>query len=183
MLICLHCGSGMIATTREWVSRYGWATRRRCLKCGRDKIEDTGSNTHGTSPLQTGEKIAKEARMGKSGTCKFEGCTKKTLAGGYCYRHYKVVHGHRYEGGKINHKGGNIEMAGNEEKICVRVKPEVLAERIAQGKVKAPLDSAIPLIRIFLDPELLEKLTAAAKKEYRTPELHAAWILDKELSA
>jgi len=28
----------------------------------------------------------KEARMGKYGTCKFEGCTKKILAGGYCYR-------------------------------------------------------------------------------------------------
>lgn len=85
MLKCLHCGSYMIVTTREWVSGHGWTIRRRCLKCGRDKIEDT----------QTGEKIAKEARMGKSGTCKFEGCTKKTLAGGYCYRHYKQVHGHR----------------------------------------------------------------------------------------
>lgn len=95
MLKCLHCGSYMIATTREWVYGHGWTIRRRCLKCGRDKIEDTGSNSHDTSPLQTGEKIAKEARMGESGTCKFEGCTKKILVGGYCYRHYKQVHGHR----------------------------------------------------------------------------------------
>jgi hypothetical protein len=147
----------MIATTREWVSRHGWTFRKRCVKCGRDKIEDTGSNSHGTSPLQTGEKIAKEKTMSKSGICKFEGCTKKILAGGYCYRHYKEVNGHPYKGGVRNHKGGNIEMPekNNQEPI--------------------------PLFRIFLDPELLEKLTDAAKREYRTPELHAAYLIDKAL--
>lgn len=169
MFKCLHCGSHMIATTREWVSRYGWATRRRCLKCGRDKIEDTGSNTHGTSPLQTGEKIAKEKTMSKSGICKFEGCDKRILAGGYCYRHYKTVHGHKYEGGQKNHKGGNIRMT-TEQKII----PAAEATQV---------DPPIPLIQLFLYPELLEKLTARAKAEYRTPEQQAAYILHKELSA
>ena len=157
MLKCLHCGSYMIATTREWISKHGWTFRKRCLKCGRDKIEDTGNNSHGTSPLQTGEKIRQEERMGKKGICKFEGCTKKILAGGYCYRHYEVVNGHPYKGGQKNHKGGNIEMPekNNQEPI--------------------------PLFQIFLDPELLDRLTAAAKREYRTPELHAAYLIDKAL--
>ena len=157
MLVCLHCGSGMIATTREWVSRHGWTIRRRCLKCGRDKIEDTGSNTHGTSPLQTGEKIAKEASMGKSGVCKFEGCTKNILAGGYCYRHYEVVNGHKYEGGLRNHKGGNIEVPGKDNQ------------------------QPIPLIQLFLYPELLDRLTKAAKAEWRTPEGQAAYLIEKGL--
>jgi len=157
MLVCLHCGSGMIATTREWVSRHGWTIRRRCLKCGRDKIEDTGSNSHDTSPLQTGEKIAKEKTMSKSGICKFEGCTKKTLAGGYCYRHYKQVHGHPYTGGLKNHKGGNIEV---------------------QGKGN---QEPIPLIQLFLYPELLDRLTKAAKAEWRTPEGQAAYLIEKAL--
>ena len=157
MLVCLHCGSGMIATTREWVSRHGWTFRKRCVKCGRDKIEDTGSNSHDTSPLQTGEKIAKEARMSKSGICKFEGCTKKVLAGGYCYRHYKTVHGHPYKGGQKNHKGGNIEV------------PEKSNQQ------------PIPLIQLFLYPELLDKLTKAAKAEWRTPEGQAAYLIEKAL--
>lgn len=162
MLICLHCGSGMIATTREWVSRHGWTIRRRCLKCGRDKIEDTGSNTHGTSPLQTGEKIAKEANMGKSGICKYEGCDKVRLAGGYCYRHYKEVNGHPYRGGQKNHKGGNIRMT-TEQKII--------------PAAEATQADPIPLIQLFLDPELLEKLTARAKAEYRTPEQQANFYI------
>ena len=168
MLICLHCGSGMIATTREWVSRHGWTIRRRCLKCGRDKIEDTGSNSHDTSPLQTGEKIRQEERMGKKGICTFAGCDKRILAGGYCYRHYKEVNGHPYKGGLKNHKGGNIEM------------PKI-PERIVLGRVKAESADPVPLFRIFLDPELLDKLTAAAKKEWRTPEGQAAYLIEKGL--
>ena len=95
--------------------------------------------------------------MGKSGTCKFEGCTKKTLAGGYCYRHYKQVHGHPYTGGLKNHKGGNIEV---------------------QGKGN---QEPIPLIQLFLYPELLDRLTKAAKAEWLTPEGHAAYLIEKAL--
>ena len=96
--------------------------------------------------------------MVKKGKCKFEGCDKQILAGGYCYRHYKEVNGHPYKGGLKNHKGGNIEMPekNNQEPI--------------------------PLFRIFLDPELLEKLTKKAKEEFRTPEQQAAYMLSKELA-
>jgi hypothetical protein len=54
------------------------------------------------------------------------------------------------------------------------------------GKVEpkpAVSETGIPLFQIFLDRDLLDKLTARAKAEYRTPELEAAYILHKELSA
>lgn len=103
------------------------------------------------------EIVKKEENVGKYGTCKFEGCTKKILAGGYCYRHYKEVNGHPYTGVFKNHKGGNIEVPekGNQEPI--------------------------PLIQLFLYPELLDKLTKAAKAEWRTPEGHAAYLIEKAL--
>jgi len=146
----------MIATTREWVSRHGWTIRRRCLKCGREKFEER-ENPAKVIRKEVLEIVKKEENVGKKGKCRFDGCDKQILAGGYCYRHYKEVNGHPYKGGVRNHKGGNIEMPekNNQEPI--------------------------PLFRIFLDPELLDKLTAAAKREYRTPELHAAWLIDKAL--
>ena len=179
MLVCARCGSGSIVLDRENIPGVGWIERPKCLKCGRDKIEDTGSNSHDTSPLQTGEKIRQEERMGKKGICTFAGCDKRILAGGYCYRHYKEVNGHPYKGGQKNHKGGNIEVP----EPRVRVKPEVLAERIVLGRVKPLPDSATPLFRIFLDPELLDRLTKRAKKEYRTPEQQAAYLIEKALEA
>jgi hypothetical protein len=175
MLICLHCGSGMIATTREWVSKHGWTIRKRCVKCGRDKIEDTGSKSHGTSPLQTGEKIAKEASMGKSGICKYEGCDKVRLAGGYCYRHYKEVNGHPYTGGLKNHKGGNIEMTD----VRVRVKPEVLAERMAQELTEASEQRTVVVV---VDSGLFDRLTTQAKASFRDVNQQAAYILHKALN-
>jgi hypothetical protein len=39
----------------------------------------------------------------------------------------------------------------------------------------------IPLIQLFLYPKLLEALTAAAKKEWRTPEGQAAYLIEKGL--
>jgi formate dehydrogenase assembly factor FdhD len=41
------------------------------------------------------------------------------------------------------------------------------------------MQQSVPLFTIFLDPELLDALTEAAKKAYRTPELHAAYLIDK----
>ena len=110
--------------------------------------------------------------MGKSGICKYEGCDKVRLAGGYCYRHYKEVNGHPYRGGLKNHKGGNIEVPD----VRVRVKPEVLAERMAQGKIKTAE------IVVVVDLSLFEKLSAQAKASFRDVNQQAAYILHKELS-
>jgi hypothetical protein len=157
VLVCAHCGSGSIIPEKEFVYGQGWIERPKCLKCGREKFEER-ENPAKIIRTELVERVKEEAKvMGNSGKCKFEGCDKSRLAGGYCYRHYKEVNGHPYRGGQKNHKGGNIEMPekNNQEPI--------------------------PLFRIFLDPELLEKLTDAAKREYRTPELHAAWLIDKAL--
>lgn len=71
MLICLHCGSGMIATTREWVSRHGWTIRRRCLKCGRGKFANIDNS-------KQEEKVMAHLR------CKHDGCDKGGAIQGYC---------------------------------------------------------------------------------------------------
>jgi len=177
VLICAHCGSGSIIPEKEFVYGQGWITRPKCLKCGREKFVEA-ENPATIIRTELAERVKEEAKvMGNSGICKYEGCDKVRLAGGYCYRHYKQVNGHPYKGGLRNHKGGNIEVP----EPRVRVKPEALAERIVLGRVKPLPDSATPLFRIFLDAELLEKLTAAAKREYRTPELHAAYLIDKAL--
>ena len=104
--------------------------------------------------------------MSKSGICKFEGCDKQILAGGYCYRHYKEVNGHPYKGGLKNHKGGNIRMT---------------TEQNIVPAASATQADPVPLIQLFLYPELLEKLTKAAKAEWRTPEGQAAYLIEKAL--
>ena len=157
MLVCAHCGSGSIIPEKEFVYGKGWIERPKCLKCNRDKFVER-ENPAKIIRTELVERVKEEATMAKSGQCKFEGCDKRILAGGYCYRHYKEVNGHPYTGVFKNHKGGNIEVPekGNQEPI--------------------------PLFQIFLDPELLDKLTAAAKREYRTPELHAAYLIEKALN-
>jgi transcription elongation factor Elf1 len=166
---CSKCGRTdfvEVITDREKIS-----AEYHCAFCGNyavlgvptrwgfvEVVKDTVEKIEPTECKPKLEIVKKEARMGKYGTCKFEGCTKKILAGGYCYRHYKEVNGHPYTGVFKNHKGGNIEVPekGNQEPI--------------------------PLIQLFLYPELLDKLTAAAKREYRTPELHAAYLIEKALN-
>ena len=156
MLVCAHCGSGSIIPEKEFVYGQGWIERPKCLKCGREKFEER-ENPAKVIRKEVLEIVKKEENVGKKGKCKFEGCDKQILAGGYCYRHYKLANGQPYRGGQKNHKGGNIEV------------PEKSNQE------------PVPLFQIFLDPELLDKLTAAAKREYRTPELHAAYLIDKAL--
>gem|GEM_PF-6978567 len=175
MLICIHCGSGMIATTREWVSRHGWTIRRRCLKCGREKFEER-ENPAKVIRKEVLEIVKKEENVGKKGKCRFDGCDKQILAGGYCYRHYKEVNGHPYTGGLKNHKGGNIEMTD----VRVRVKPEVLAERMAQELTEASEQRTVVVV---VDSGLFDRLTTQAKASFRDVNQQAAYILHKELSA
>jgi hypothetical protein len=168
MLKCARCGSSSIVPDTEMLPGVpGWHRYEKCLMCGcREFVEIENPATIIRTELV--ERVKEEAKVAKSGICKYEGCDKVRLAGGYCYRHYKEVNGHPYKGGLKNHKGGNIRMT-TEQKVI--------------PAASATQADPIPLFRIFLDPELLEKLTARAKAEYRTAEQQAAYILHKELSA
>jgi predicted nucleic-acid-binding Zn-ribbon protein len=168
MLKCARCGSSSIVPDTEMLPGVpGWHRYEKCLMCGcREFVEIENPATIIRTELV--ERVKQEAKVAKSGICKYEGCNKSRLAGGYCYRHYKEVNGHPYKGGQKNHKGGNIRMT-TEQKVI--------------PAASATQADPIPLFRIFLDPELLEKLTARAKAEYRTAEQQAAYILHKELSA
>lgn len=166
MLVCAHCGSGSIILEKEFVYGQGWIERPKCLKCSREKFVER-ENPAKIIRTELVERVKEEAKtMGKSGQCKFEGCDKVRLAGGYCYRHYKEVNGHPYKGGLKNHKGGNIEMPGK-----------------VQDMVTVEVHSEGPFVIVRLEPETIEALRKRAKAEYRTAEQQAAYILHKELSA
>lgn len=93
---CSKCGRTdfvEVITDREKIS-----AEYHCAFCGNYAVlgvptrwgfVEVVKDTVKTKPEKEGK------TMSKSGICKFEGCTKKILAGGYCYRHYKEVHGHR----------------------------------------------------------------------------------------
>jgi len=184
VLVCTHCNSQSVVYDQEYVTGTGWISRPRCLKCGRGKFANIDNS-------KQGEKVMAYLR------CKHDGCDKGGAIQGYCNNHFaekygitasqykaekrgrsedplevagrvldkasekrkleKEVNGHPYTGGLKNHKGGNIEVPekGNQEPI--------------------------PLIQLFLYPELLDRLTKAAKAEWRTPEGQAAWLIDKAL--
>jgi hypothetical protein len=189
MLVCAHCGSGSIIPEKEFVYGQGWITRPKCMKCGRDKFVER-ENPAKIIRTELAERVKEEEKtMGKSGQCKFEGCDKVRLAGGYCYRHYKEVNGHPYKGGLKNHKGGNIEVKGKGPEgikaVVGGVKNNTTFEKLPpiETALVGEERTATPLFQIFLDPELLEKLTARAKAEYRTPEMHAAYLIEKALEA
>jgi predicted nucleic-acid-binding Zn-ribbon protein len=188
MLKCARCGSSSIVPDTEMLPGVpGWHRYEKCLMCGcREFVEIENPATIIRTELV--ERVKQEAKVAKSGICKYEGCNKSRLAGGYCYRHYKEVNGHPYKGGQKNHKGGNIRMTTEQKVIpaasATQADPIVWMEQAKQFEDHIdPNGLNIILFRIFLDPELLEKLTARAKAEYRTAEQQAAYILHKELSA
>jgi len=46
-------------------------------------------------------------------------------------------------------------------------------------EVKQTEPEPVPLLQVFLDPELLVRLIKKAKEEYRTAEMHAIYLIDK----
>ncbi len=152
----------------------------------------------------TVKKITKEEKTMPKPTCSREGCREPSEAAYLCKGCFKDQYGITVEEYRTNkrHRTDSVSAVAarvkGEEKTmpmkegnpnldvgAVRPAPPPPPPKSAPLRVEAKQaePDPIPLFQIFLDPELLEKLAAAAKKEYRTPELHAAWILDKELSA
>lgn len=122
-------------------------------------------NSTGTSPLQTGEKIRQEARMVTEKALRKAGITKE-----------------QYKANKL-WKTESVTSVATRVKGTTVVAEDIPFEPRPAKEAKPPEQEKIHLFQIFLDPRLLEKLTARAKAEYRTPEQQAAYILHKELSA
>lgn len=137
--------------------------------------------------------------------CKYPGCDKLGAVAGYCNNHFREFYGitaEQYRAEKRARKEDPREVAKRikadnlltlekkekpmskkasnpspEEAGATRPAPPPAPPKPAtSGTVMAQPNC--PLLQIFLDPELLEALTSAAKKAYRTPELHAAYLID-----
>lgn len=172
MLSCARCGSTSIVPDFEYIVGQGWTSQPKCMKCGCKRFvqgegtvrkEAQQEQTAGTSPLTVFEK---EEPMAKK--CSVSGCDKKSWLKGLCYKHYREKYGEY-----VPEKKGNGV-----------VLPKA-AHNKATEEFAYPVRPAepIPPIQLFLYPELLDKLTKAAKKEWRTPEGQAAYLIEKALEA
>jgi len=163
---------------QEYVTGTGWISRPRCLKCGRGKFANIDNS-------KQEEKVMAYLR------CKHDGCDKGGAIQGYCNNHFAEKYGitaSQYKAEKRGRSEDPLEVAGRVlEKASEKRKLE--AEQDAPGLIKKAPDPAaekgnqepIPLIQLFLYPELLDRLTKAAKAEWRTPEGQAAYLIEKGL--
>lgn len=130
-------------------------------------------------------KPEKEKKMGKP-KCIIEGCEKLLAAVHLCEDHFREQYGITVEEYKANKRHRTETPA----MVAARLKGEksMLKKEKQPAKPPAPPvtgipatenDGPVPILQIFLYPELLEKLTAAAKKEWRTPEGQAAYLIEK----
>ena len=202
MLVCSRCGSQSIVPEQKYVVGVGWVSYPKCLKCGSVKVEERWNEVK-QEPQQAQEAasspmtvLKKEERMTRK-KCSYPGCDKGSWLKGLCHKHYIEKYG-EYVPVK---KGNGVVLPKEEPRV--RVKPEAIERAVAEGRItpekgarllkegheKAKEEFAyqvsppepIPLIQLFLYPELLEALTAAAKKEWRTPEGEAAYLIEKGL--
>lgn len=146
-------------------------------------------DSSGSSPLQVGESLKPKKEKPVKKKCSHPGCEKDVWVKGLCHKHYKEEHGEYVP----RYKGNGVVVPKKEARVTL--KPEAIQKAVDEGRIsqekgarllnettgQVMQQEAVPLFHIFLDHELLEALTEAAKKEYRTPELHAAYLIDKGL--
>ena len=180
MLICAHCGSQSIVHDMEYVAGKGWIEEPRCLKCGRMQFKTAKQekqNLEINKIINSGktEKEEKEEKdMGLSTTGKCEACgVRNTVAGYLCPECFQARHGITVQEYKDNKRYRTETPA----KVAARITGKVI-----EKPAPTPAETKQP-IRIFLDPELLDALMKAAKKNYRTTELHAAYLIDRGLQS
>jgi hypothetical protein len=104
--------------------------------------------------------------------CHYEGCEKKELAGGYCYKHFQVVNGKKYVPGQIRHKSGHIDMPEKKQEKADTPEPATETRRGDEG-----LPSNIR--PVFIPAELYDKLVQLAKAEFRPVDMQAQYLIVK----
>lgn len=174
MLVCSRCGSQSTVPDYEYVVGQGWTWYLKCYKCGSMKfVEREGTATKEAQPAQVAVSspmtvLKKDGDTMARKKCSYPGCDKRSWLKGLCHKHYTEKYGEY-----VPEKKGNGV-----------VLPKA-AHNKATEEFAYPVRPAepIPPIQLFLYPELLDKLTKAAKKEWRTPEGQAAYLIEKALEA
>jgi len=143
--------------------------------------------------------------------CEVEGCTKKAWLGKRCKEHYEEKNGKWAPVKKYRKKGEAQEPAKKAEPKAPHtrrkpsaidwphLKPSAIEQAVTEGRItrekgarlQNELDTVagIPAtaekdpstLHITLDPEMLDRLAAVAKREYRTVEQQVACMINKAL--
>ncbi|OPY69848.1 MAG: hypothetical protein A4E63_01761 [Syntrophorhabdus sp. PtaU1.Bin050] len=123
--------------------------------------------------------------------CK-KGCGRSGQCRGYCYSCFHEEYGITYEAYRkhvlfrgedpreVARRIRKADLQQSDERVQkAKEEFEKAMEEEREIETAPQTDQPVPLFQIFLDPELLDALTKKAKAEYRTPELHAAYLIDK----
>lgn len=110
--------------------------------------------------------------------CEASGCEKKSWLKGLCHKHYIEKHGEYIPENPFKGPKKKAEKVETKRAVTETIPPETETNSVEYVSVD---HKTIPLLQIFLEPELLDALTKRAKAEYRSVEMQAAYILSKGL--
>ena len=128
-------------------------------------------------------------------TCSREGCREPSEAAYLCADHFKDVYGITVDEYRSNkrHRTDSVaavaaRLKGEEPAPRVRAKPEAVQKAIEERKItaRAPGSTQPPNaveIVVTMSQERYEEFKAWAEKNYRTPELQAAYVINEVFGA
>ena len=162
---CYFCGNfAIIGMKSRWPFR----------NIGLSKVVNQGNHV-GKSPV---EGTKKEEPMGTYGKkCEAPGCEKRSWLKGLCHKHYIEKHGEYIPQNPFKGPRPKKDKLGP-----VPATPPPVVSRAVLVPENGQCSPMIPVIQVFLDADLLDRLVKAAKKDFRNPEQQAAYLIHKGLT-
>ena len=211
-LICGKCGSNYIVQDYEQVPGLpGHIKYLKCMKCGCRNIKEKKltnseisksvnpanniSRSHSDENISESESKKQEVKIMAKPTCSREGCREPSEAAYLCADHFKDVYGITVDEYRSNkrHRTDSVaavaaRLKGEEPAPRVRAKPEAVQKAIEERKItaRAPGSTQPPNaveIVVTMSQERYEEFKAWAEKNYRTPELQAAYVINEVFGA
>lgn len=152
-----------------------------------------------SKPAQQPVKKAKEEKKMAQQVlkCSVDGCEKPRSASGICTDHFLERYGITDTIYREHRQFATEGPARVARRLKADLVQDTTANDVEKQETKAPepekreaktwpgedlpIAKGDEVIRIALDPDLLKKLAEKAKEAYRTPELHAAYLVSKGL--
>ena len=184
----VRCGSCLICGYRHYPD---YPRRRPTLKDQQEAIPEEPAATIQKEAPQEQETPLKteEEEMADHQKCTHEGCDKFSVKDRLCIAHYKEVHGehpkprcsvegcdkNRHKDNMCYHHWREAQGLPGRTRKAAEPAPEKPETRTP------PIPAKLPITTLTLNfaeyPELYNKFVESAKKNFRTPELHAYYIL------
>lgn len=163
-----------------------------------DNIKESCKHPEPAKKISKKEQEIKEEKV--MATCKTEGCDKWATIHGLCNKHFHDKYGisaKKYNDNKefkgepvervierireksLQESEKRVEKARNEFYDAMECEKEKQAETKAPvNETKAPADETVEIV-VTMSQERYEEFKAWAEKNYRTPELQAAYVLNQ----